>query len=889
MSLSHEEAQEALLALEEGGELDDAVLDDAVLAHLETCEACAGLRDALGAVDLQLAALTPIEPPPALIERTLAAVAEERPAPAPSMGVFGLLAATFAGLFGALWSLLRLLVTPLSNKKVRFGLAVAVPALGVLALFAGSGFLMTAELAAPAPSDSNVQGVAVQVDGTAMPMGGAGQDDFGLIEEPEESEESADGDGWADRGGRVDVPPGNFRFQLEENRRDSLREETTIEGERAQRSVALATPQAVVVETDEEEELLPSADPATGLDRQLAQQLDRLGYAETPRQERTRRPTGRTTAPSSTPSSSTASTSTASTRTVTTRARGYRGEPSYGDDDGYLGGQEIINGFESDARNQDQDQSRFSTVVDGRFARLDDGESSGEQANGVFWNQPVEGLAFHSASGYWANTYLPGDPAMRALGRQLQDQPQAAALAALAQPMDARLDPPRQGALALRVAADRAAVEGRSRVLVSVGLRGAAQRSGRRPTLRAQVVLDLRQPLDAAGQARVRALLTSLSRARDGADRIGVVVAGPGGGELLPLGRLRYGELSVALRRAFAGTGPVTSLPSAMEQAVQSIGQLEDDASPLGTSLVLLVSPGLSDGDAHAVARVAHTGTLAGVTTTTVGLGTPSLPPLERVALAGHGRRRVLADASEARPLVRAELTSVSRVVARAVRVRLRLAEGVQLVDVLGSRRLDEASAQRVREAEQAVDRALAARLGITSDRGDDEDGIQIVVPAFYADDSHTILLDLVVPGPGPVLDAQVRYKDLLRLGNRALTDRVQLARGGGSPGPRERAVMTERLGWEVASALREAAAHLEAGRADLARARLAEGCDRANALRRSVPELGNEPALARDANLCDRYRAALVAGATDGIAGSLRFAAHRRIFGDPLDLGGSD
>jgi hypothetical protein len=56
----------------------------------------------------------------------------------------------------------------------------------------------------------------------------------------------------------------------------------------------------------------------------------------------------------------------------------------------------------------------------------------------------------------------------------------------------------------------------------------------------------------------------------------------------------------------------------------------------------------------------------------------------------------------------------------------------------------------------------MQATLGIRADRGSDEDGIKIVIPAFYADDTHAILLDLVVPRPGPVLEVSAKYKDLV-------------------------------------------------------------------------------------------------------------------------------
>ena len=67
-------------------------------------------------------------------------------------------------------------------------------------------------------------------------------------------------------------------------------------------------------------------------------------------------------------------------------------------------------------------------------------------------------------------------------------------------------------------------------------------------------------------------------------------------------------------------------------------------------------------------------------------------PGLEDLALTTNG----LLLAREAAGLVDRELSAVGRVIARAVRLRIRLAAGVRLIDVVGSRRLDEVLAERV-------------------------------------------------------------------------------------------------------------------------------------------------------------------------------------------------
>lgn len=498
----------------------------------------------------------------------------------------------------------------------------------------------------------------------------------------------------------------------------------------------------------------------------------------------------------------------------------------------------------------------------------------------------VTGLSFHEARGIWSNTYMPGDPRWRLLARELRGRTDTLAglgvsayeLAREAEPVAPRIAAPRQSALALSVQSDRAEIEGQTRVLMQVGLRAASSR-GRRPTLRSVVVLDLRRELSEAEQARVRGLLQAISRSRTGADRIGIMVAGPHGGWLVEPGPLRFGEVTVALRRAMAREGgTATELDDALGTAIESVNQLSDSDSPLGSGLVWMVTPGLDD--TRALEGAAHAGALAGVTTTTIGLSATNTDALENVAMAGHGRRWI-ADEDPAE-LVRSEIAAVSRVVARALRLNVKLAPGVRLVDVLGRRRLDAQSAQRARASERALDRQLASRLGIQANRERDDDGISILIPAFYADDTHTILLDLVVDNAGPVADVSLRYKDLLRLDNTEANERLVLPRGNAQRGPAQRDVMRDWLSWETSESLRRAARLLAVDRA--------QAVQQLHAAGERVEQVGGALRLPRaqvqaHATVCARFAEALRAGADASLmADSLRYASRRMLFGDPLD-----
>lgn len=893
---SHDAVREALLDCEPGD------LSGALLAHYEGCAQCAAFGRALSEIDEGLGGLPPVAAPRELLARTRAAVDElprtvSRPAPA---GMTALFLALIAALFSGIWALLELLAAPFRARRPWM---IALPAVAVLGLVfvGGTSMVMLGAERGPVPVGSSP---SFGPDVSAADQEGASGGDAppptadpafqGAEGSVADALADAEGD-FEDQAGRFDyglLGPGNSRDRT--GTFDTATAEVARNGLRVEPAPGTTEPELVVPDRwaqvvmdgrtlDESRVVvdLPAARHTVRL-AELEQNHETAAAERTVERSVVERSVVERSVRLRAQSSERSRLLAADQNAAEEEGSGPpparpAATPSSGTTRGPVGGT----------------ADRASDAHGGETTLLPGADDDGRH----YWasiapsvREQTEGLTFRSPTGYWANTYVPGDPEVRSLRRRLRDYPAAVELAELAQPGEPGLSAPRSGALSLDVSADRAQIEGRSRVLMSVGLRGAAQRAGRRPALRAQVVLDLRGHLDEDGEGRVRALLSSLGRRRDGADRVGVMVAGPDGGTRVELGTMRFGELSVALRRTFGPTPddarPVT-LRESLEDAIASVGQLDQDA-PLGSSMVLLVTPGLSDADSRELARSAHFGALAGVTTTVIGLDDRvALDSLERVALAGQGRRRVLESAGSADELVRGEITAVSRVLARAVRLRIRLAAGVQLVDVIGSRSLDEHETQRVREAERAIDQTLARRLGITSDRGDDEDGIQIVIPAFYADDAHRVLLDLLVPGPGPVADVQVRYKDLLRLGNGTLTDRLVISRGGAARGPAERAVYAAWLGHELSGALRAAASELDHGRPDSARAML-EGARMAVVTAwAQIPELASEPALTRDVSLCQRYRDALAAQPADVMATSLRFAAHRRLLGDPLGLGG--
>jgi TonB family protein len=430
----------------------------------------------------------------------------------------------------------------------------------------------------------------------------------------------------------------------------------------------------------------------------------------------------------------------------------------------------------------------------------------------------VDGLPFQEAKGYWANTYLPGDPLLRALESRLRETSYPR-IHEGALPISLPYDPTSPGALSLFLHSDRKGVNEKTRLLVQVGIRAGERQGRRRPPMNVSVVLDLAAEVAPETASAVTALLESLESSQESGDRFRILATGRG--EILAPETFRRGPLTVALQDLYNATAS-GSVSDALALALEKVHAGDDPTMPLGTSLVVFVSGRSLGNDIRELAPMAQASAAGGVAVSVIGLGTETDGAvLDRLALAGQGRRYDLTLASQAPAIVDAELSSTSRVVARAIRLRIRLAEGVRLVDVLGSHPLDARASEQVRNQERAIDRRLARNLGIEADRGRDEDGIQIVIPAFYAGDAHSILLDVVADGPGPIAEVTARYKDLVRLENTVARASLSLFRSEEPKAALETMVENDYREGRVADALLAASEALDRGELGTASTRL--------------------------------------------------------------------
>jgi len=382
------------------------------------------------------------------------------------------------------------------------------------------------------------------------------------------------------------------------------------------------------------------------------------------------------------------------------------------------------------------------------------------------------------------------------------------------------------------------------------------------------IVLDR----DGGHALEMRALVEALQAMKAPGDRFRLIL--PGRGEVVAPDAFRHGPLTLALSQP--SSGRFGSLVGAVRLAIEMVHAGDDPTMPLGTSLVLVATTRVIGSEMGALSQLAHQSAVGGVSLSAVGVGDNiDRAELERLALSGQGRRYFLEKSADANRIVDEELAATSRAVARALRLRIKLAEGVKLVNVLDSSPLSERQSERVREAEKSIDLRLARNLGIEADRGEDEDGIQIIIPTFYAGDAHTILLDVVAPGPGPIAEVTVRYKDLAALENTVTKASLALHGTMATEGPLERNVLKNYLALHLSRELEGAADFLDRGDQRGALARI----EHLRSLWAGLPVTAfpGDREIARDIAMLTEYVTALKSSMTPSLvaylADSLRYA----------------
>jgi Ca-activated chloride channel family protein len=251
------------------------------------------------------------------------------------------------------------------------------------------------------------------------------------------------------------------------------------------------------------------------------------------------------------------------------------------------------------------------------------------------------------------------------------------------------------------------------------------------------------------------------------------------------------------------------------------------------------------------------------IQTTAVGMGVEFNEELMlAIAQNGKGNYHFLRDAADTERVFARELDELTHVVAKAVRLRIRLADGVGLVRVLGATTLDAGQTRQVKTEEKKIDRKVYEELGIAPNRQrePDEPGLKLLIPGFYRGDHHVVMLELAIP-PGhrqrKVADVFLKYKDLVGNANRTAQATVSIdytPRRDEMIASVDRNVKKNLLGFQTGEALTEAAALTEQGRLAEAVRKVDERMVVLGVAAREWRDLD----LDRDGQLLDRYKRVL-------------------------------
>ena len=382
--------------------------------------------------------------------------------------------------------------------------------------------------------------------------------------------------------------------------------------------------------------------------------------------------------------------------------------------------------------------------------------------------------------GYFENSYLGGDLAFESALMALPTRTYDALRSPGASLKVGALDAPSEDGMGLSVALSEVSASGPRRVLMQVALQGSERYGWRRPPLSVVVVLD--PTWLAQSSLDLTDTLTPLLNTLSPVDRVALFSSA------LTIHELKGVEVArdAMIRATEHAQGELSSraraaqwLPQQLRRAGEALEQAAADPhrAPGAQAVLLLCAEGCVSAR-EALTREAHALNLSGVLTTVMSAPSVTRDELWRIASAGHGGSWSLSalNSAELARVTTGELERFSRVVARLLRLSVRFPKGVDLLNIIGSRMLSQTQAKRVKAREVAMDKRLSARLGIKSDRGEDDEGVQVVIPAFYGGDRHFITFELWVEGPGEVAEVTLKYKDMVRSLNATASVSAQLS-----------------------------------------------------------------------------------------------------------------
>jgi Ca-activated chloride channel homolog len=398
---------------------------------------------------------------------------------------------------------------------------------------------------------------------------------------------------------------------------------------------------------------------------------------------------------------------------------------------------------------------------------------------------------------------------------------------------------------------------------LQVGLQAIQGEAPRRPPLNVALVIDCSGSMGQEGklEAAKAAAIQLVERLR-GNDILSVVTFDDNAHLLWPAQKAVATE---RLKRQIAALAPGSGT-NIYEGLKSSYAQAQRYAGREGVSRVILLSDGeVTSGvtDPVEFQRLAAAQVDREIQTTTVGMGVDFNEELMlAIAREGKGNYHFIKDGADTQTVFAKELEELTHVVARAVKLRVRLADGVGLVRVLGAMTLDEAQTRQVKAEEKKIDRKVYEELGIAANRQKEEDepGIKLLIPNFYRGDHHLVMLEVAIPpgrGTRRVADVFLKYKDLVARANRearATVDVEYTPDRAAMIASIDRNVKKNLLGFQTGEALTEAASLISQGRV----AEAARKIDERMVVLGVAAREWRDRDLDRDGALLDRYKTVL-------------------------------
>ncbi len=500
------------------------------------------------------------------------------------------------------------------------------------------------------------------------------------------------------------------------------------------------------------------------------------------------------------------------------------------------------------------------------------------------------------ANAYVTSTYLGGRGERERLAKLIQDGVlvggKQVKLAAFSKQYSQAFPIPTQTALSLTAATEHGKIVSQGgKTYLQVGLQAIKREAPKRPPLNICLVVDHSGSMSEAGKIEnARAAAVQVVERLAATDRIAVVAYDTTPTVLVSAREATRKEPIEQKLRALE-PGESTDIYAALGAGY---GEVRKNLDPQAINEVILLSDGnvtSGIGELSAFSRLASKAFDEGIQTTTIGMGLDYDEDLMMtVAREGKGNYHFVKDAASIQDIMKEELEDLTHVVAKALRLRIKLAEGIEPVRVLGSGQMTRDEVATAKATERKIDSRVYRELGITEDRQhlEDEPGIKMVIPQFYMGDSHVVMLEIKMPPgkrPAKVADVILKYKDIVFRTNREAQVSVRIDRAAdenemvasiGQP------VKKNLLGFETGEALQQAAALLQSGRAGEA----AKAIDEQMVVLGVAAREWKDPDLDKDGALLAAYRE-VVAGMGSRYAGdrdlgeylakSLTYSAYQR------------